>query len=159
MSFLLCLSVKNYMRHRQLLQWCNGEYNFSHNGWGDSGLSHTWIFTSDCVKLIGSIGGAYKHSCALKPLSILNTGSITTFLPTSFNTCLKWKVKKKVERNEWNCEETFFITIVCFWMWSIKWRCKPGSEISYFGATDLSLQQFWPGGSNGKYRSKHFSKC
>ena len=159
MSFLLCLSVKNYMRHRQLLQWCNGEYNFSHNGWGDSGLSHTWIFTSDCVKLIGSIGGAYKHSCALKPLSILNTGSITTFLPTSFNTCLKWKVKKKVERNEWNCEETFFITIVCFWMWSIKWRCKLGSEISYFGATDLSLQQFWPGGSNGKYRSKHFSKC
>ena len=39
----------------------------------------------DCVKLIGN-DGAHKHSCALKPLSILNTGSIKTFLPASVST-------------------------------------------------------------------------
>ena len=32
----------------------------------------------DCVKLIGN-GGANKLSCALKPMSILNKGSITNF--------------------------------------------------------------------------------
>ena len=42
----------------------------------------------DCVKLIGYVGHP-KHKCALKPQSILNTGSIITFLPTSLNTCLK----------------------------------------------------------------------
>ena len=33
----------------------------------------------DCVKLRGN-GGAHKHNCVVKPLSLLNTGSITTFL-------------------------------------------------------------------------------
>ena len=42
----------------------------------------------DCVKLKG-YDGAPKYNCTLKPLSILNTGSITTFLPTSLSTCLK----------------------------------------------------------------------
>ena len=42
----------------------------------------------DCVKLKG-YDGAPKYSYALTPLSILNTGSITTFLPTSLSTCLK----------------------------------------------------------------------
>ena len=32
--------------------------------------------------------GAHEYNCALKPLSILNTGSITTFLPTPLSTCL-----------------------------------------------------------------------
>ena len=34
-----------------------------------------------CIKLIGS-SGPHKHSCALKPVFILNTGSITTTLST-----------------------------------------------------------------------------
>ena len=42
----------------------------------------------DCVKLIGC-GGAPKYDCALKPLSMLNTGSITNFLPTSLTTRLQ----------------------------------------------------------------------
>ena len=42
----------------------------------------------DCVKLIG-YGEAPKHNCAIKPLSKLNVGSITTFWPTSLSTCLK----------------------------------------------------------------------
>ena len=51
----------------------------------------------DCVKLIGT-GGANKHSCTLRPLSILNMGSITTFLPTSLSIYLKWKLKKHWKR-------------------------------------------------------------
>ena len=35
-------------------------------------------------------GGVHKHSFVLYHLSILNTGSIRTFLPTSLSTCLKW---------------------------------------------------------------------
>ena len=42
----------------------------------------------DCVKLKG-YDGAPKYNYTLKPLSILNTGSITTFLRTSLSTCLK----------------------------------------------------------------------
>ena len=42
----------------------------------------------DCVKLIG-YDEAPKHNRAIKPLSILNMGSITTFWPTSLSTCLK----------------------------------------------------------------------
>ena len=42
----------------------------------------------DRVELIGN-GGVHKHSCALKSLLILNTGSIATFLSTSLNACLK----------------------------------------------------------------------
>ena len=41
----------------------------------------------DCVKLIDNVE-THKHSCALKPLPILNTGLITNFLPTSLSTCL-----------------------------------------------------------------------
>ena len=41
-------------------------------------------------------GSAHKYNCALKPLSIL------TFLPTSLSTCLKWKIKKNIQENEWN---------------------------------------------------------
>ena len=38
---------------------------------------------------------------------------------------MKWKIKKRnVQRSEWNCEENFFPTNVCFPMWSIKWRGK-----------------------------------
>ena len=47
----------------------------------------------DCVTLLG-FSGAHKHSCALKPLSILNASSITTFLSLSLSTCLKWKILK-----------------------------------------------------------------
>ena len=50
----------------------------------------------DCVKLIG-YGEAHKHSCVLNPLSILNTGSITTFLSTSLSTCLKGKIKRALK--------------------------------------------------------------
>ena len=46
-----------------------------------------------CVKLIGN-GGVHRHRCALKPLSILNTGRITTFLPTSLSTFCSEKFKK-----------------------------------------------------------------
>ena len=42
----------------------------------------------DCVKLIGS-GEATKYNCALKPHSILNKSSVTTFLSTTQSTCLK----------------------------------------------------------------------
>ena len=41
----------------------------------------------DYVKLIGHCG-AHNYTCALKPLAILNTGSVTTFLSTSLSTCL-----------------------------------------------------------------------
>ena len=44
----------------------------------------------NCVKLIGH-GGAHKHSCALKSLSIQNTCSITNFLPASLTTCYEVK--------------------------------------------------------------------
>ena len=37
----------------------------------------------DCAKLRGN-GGSHKHSCVVKPLSLLNTDSITTFLSTLF---------------------------------------------------------------------------
>ena len=49
----------------------------------------------DCVKLIG-FGEATKYNCALKPHSILNKDSVTTFLSTTQSTCLKWKIKKKM---------------------------------------------------------------
>ena len=38
----------------------------------------------NCDKLI-AYGGDFKHNSAVKPLPILNTGSFTTFLPTSLN--------------------------------------------------------------------------
>ena len=51
------------------------------------------------VKLISS-GGAYKHSFALKPLAILNTGPTIIFLLTSLS--------------------TFFVTKIPFWeCWSV----------------------------------------
>ena len=43
------------------------------------------------VKLISS-GGAYKHSFALKPLAILNTGPIIIFLLTSLSTFFVTKI-------------------------------------------------------------------
>ena len=41
----------------------------------------------DYVKLLGN-GGPYKQSCVLPPLSILNTGFITTPLPAFRSTFL-----------------------------------------------------------------------
>ena len=76
----------------------------------------------NCVKFIGYWGDP-KHNCAARPLSILNTGSIKTFLPASLNTCLKWKINKMFkEVNE--AINNFFPTNVCFLMSSIKWRWK-----------------------------------
>ena len=67
----------------------------------------------------------HKDSCALKSLFILSTGSITTFLSTSLSKCLKWEFKKRnIQRSEWNCEEIFSPTNICFLMSSIKWSCK-----------------------------------
>ena len=95
----------------------------------------------DCVKLIGN-GGAYKLSCALKPLSILNTGSITSFLPTSLSTCLKWKIKKKKRWDKWMKQYgNFFPTIVSFLMWSIKWRCKEINKKKTFFCEKVSFLQ------------------
>ena len=65
----------------------------SRNRWGDSGVRAKPEFVyQDCVKIIGH-GGAHKHNCTLKSLSIQNTCSITTFLPKSLTTCLKSKIK------------------------------------------------------------------
>ena len=66
-----------------------------------------------CVKLICSCG-AHKHSFAIKPLSILNMGPITTFLLTSLSTFLKWKIIKMFkEVNE--TEEIFFSILSASW--------------------------------------------
>ena len=70
---------------------------------------HVWAMTEFVHQVYVKLIGARKHSCALKLLSILNMGPITTFLPTSLSTFLKWKVKKKnIRRIEWNCEEKVF---------------------------------------------------
>ena len=80
------------------------------------------------VKLIG----AHKHSYALKPLSILNMGPITSFLPTSLSTFLRWKVKKKHSKNWMKLWRKFF-SLIChiffhifpyLLMRSVKWQCK-----------------------------------
>ena len=52
------------------------------------GRAMTEFVIQDCVKLT-AYGGAHKHRCVLKPLSILDMYSIATFLPTSLSTCLK----------------------------------------------------------------------
>ena len=45
--------------------------------------------------------GAHKHSCVLNPLS--------TFLPASLSTCLKWKIKKQTFKEMSETEESFFL--------------------------------------------------
>ena len=121
MFFLICVSVKKYMCWHQPLHWCNTTFpEMDEVIW--VGAVPVFIH-HDCVKLIGN-GGAYKLSCALKPLSILNMGSITSFLPTSLSTCLKWKIKKKRWEKWMKKYGNFFPTIVSFLMWSMKWRCK-----------------------------------
>ena len=62
----------------------------------------------NCVKLIGH-GGAHKHSCALKSLSIQNTCSITNFLPTSLTTCLKSKIKNTLNVRWMKLWRNFFL--------------------------------------------------
>ena len=73
----------------------------------------------DCVKLIGH-GGVHKHSCALKSRPIRNTCSMTNFLPTSPNTCLKLKIKNSFKVKWMKLWRIFFPTNVCFLMWSIE---------------------------------------
>ena len=69
----------------------------------------------DCDTLISSCG-AHKHSFALKPLSILNTGPITTFLLTSLSTYLKWKIKKMFKEVNETVKKNFFPTHMCaYW--------------------------------------------
>ena len=80
------------------------------------------------------------HSCTKKPLPILNTGPITTFLPTSLSIFLKWKINKKnVQRSEWNCEEKIFPTHVCLLLQSVKWRCKQINKKKTFFVTKFPL--------------------
>ena len=63
----------------------------------------------NCVRLIGH-GGDYKHSCALKSLSIENTCSITNFMLWS------QRLKKICSKlSEWNifCDKNFFWGCLC----------------------------------------------
>ena len=99
----------------------------------------------DCVKLIGT-GVANKHSCALRPLSILNMGSITTFLPTSLSIYLKWKLKKTLKEVNRAVKTIFFPRNVYFLMWSIKWRWNKKKTF---------LWQNFPCGGVWVYHSSH----
>ena len=60
------------MHRHQSFKWCNGSYNFS---WDQANPEFIY---QNCVKLKGH-GGAHKHSCPLKSVSIQNTSSITNF--------------------------------------------------------------------------------
>ena len=53
-----------------------------------------------------------------------NTCSITNFLLTSLTTCSKSKIKNTFKVNWMKLWRIFFLTNVCFLMWSIKSRCK-----------------------------------
>ena len=96
-----CLSssvfLSKFMRYHEPLQWLMFNTNF----FVMVEVIQVWVMPEfvhqNCVKLIGS-GGAHKHSCALKPLFLLNTGSFITFLPTSISTYGKWKLKKSSKR-------------------------------------------------------------
>ena len=93
----------------------------------------------DCVKLIGN-GGAHKQSGTLKPLSILNTGSITTFLPTSWfclSTCLKWKTFKEVNET---VKKIF--SQKCLLPDVIKWGCKKINKKKNFFCDKLFLRKY-----------------
>ena len=98
-----------------------------------NGSCHAWICTSGlCWN-----GGAHKHTSAEAILAILITGSVTTFLPTSLSTCLKWKIKKRSKKwmklkkkffpqiSEWCSKQinkkTFFVTKFSLY----KWLCVP----------------------------------
>ena len=118
------------MRHHQSFWWCNGLHNFSCNGWGDSGVraKPEYVY-QDGVKLIGH-GGAHKHRCALKSLSIQNTCSNTTFLPTS-NYMFEVKNSEHVQ-SEGNCEEIFFPQISASW-------CKQINKKKTFFVTKISF--------------------
>ena len=125
------------MHRHQSFKLCNGEHNFSSNGWVDSGVQAKPEFEyQNCVKLIGH-GGAHKHSCALKYLSIQNTCSITNVLPTSLTTCLKSKIKNTFKVNRIKQEK---LTNVCSLMRSIKWRCKQINKKKIFFATKICFE-------------------
>ena len=61
----------------------------------------------DYVKYIDNVG-AHNYSCALNPLSMLNTGSITTFLPTSVSTFLESKIKETFKEGNETVKKKFF---------------------------------------------------
>ena len=69
------------------------------------GSSQAWIcIWGLCYRTWWS---SYKHSCGLKSLSIQNTCSITSFLPTSLTTCLISKIKNTLKVN-WMKLKKFF---------------------------------------------------
>ena len=78
------------------------------------GSSQSEFVYQDCVKLIGH-GGAHKHSCALKCLSIQNICSITNFLPTSLTTCLKSKIKNTFKVKWIKLKKFFFSQMSAPW--------------------------------------------
>ena len=122
------------MHRYQSFKWCNGLHNFSCNGWGDSGVQAKPEFVyQNCVKIIGH-GGAHKHSCALKYM-------FRHKFPSYFSNYMLWSQKLKIRSklSEWNCEEIFFPTNVCFLMWYIKWRCKQINKKKTFFVTKIFL--------------------
>ena len=77
---------------------------------------HVWampeFLNQDCY------GGAHKHSLIFKP-------SLSQLSCLLFNVHI-WseKLKKKCSKKRMKWLKHFFPTIVCFLMWSLKWRCK-----------------------------------
>ena len=124
------------MHRHQSFKWCNGLHNFSCNGWGDSGVQAKPEFVyQNCVKIIGH-GGAHKHSCALKYM-------FRHKFPSYFSNYMLWSQKLKIRSklSEWNCEEIFFPTNVCFLMWYIKWRCKQINKKKTFFVINISFER------------------
>ena len=50
------------------------------------------------------------------------------------------KLKMRSKLSEWNCEEIFVPTNVCFLLWSIKWRCKQINKEKAFFVTQISFE-------------------